>query len=61
MDVYLTSKELAARLKIKENTLEVWRSIGKGPKYEKLGRMVRYRITDVEAWEAEQKCKSSNS
>lgn len=36
------------------STLEVWRSLGRGPRYLKLGRSVRYRKRDVERWLAEQ-------
>lgn len=37
-----------------EKTLANWRSDGKGPKYHKIGRHVRYRWTDVNAWLDEQ-------
>jgi predicted DNA-binding transcriptional regulator AlpA len=35
-------------------TLELWRSVGRGPRFVKLGRSVRYRKRDVERWLAEQ-------
>lgn len=31
-------------------TLAYWRYMGKGPKFIKLGRAVRYRESDVNAW-----------
>lgn len=31
-------------------TLEVWRCLGKGPKYCKLGGLVYYRREDLDAW-----------
>jgi predicted site-specific integrase-resolvase len=43
-----TTKEVATRFRIKETTLEQWRWNGKGPKYTKLGRCVRYRDEDLE-------------
>lgn len=35
---------------LKPNTLEGWRVQGKGPRYVKIGRLVRYRIEDLNAW-----------
>ncbi len=35
---------------IPEKTLANWRSQGKGPKYLKVGRHVRYRMPDLDAW-----------
>jgi predicted site-specific integrase-resolvase len=63
----LTSLQVAQRLCVLPNTLEVWRTKGKGPKYLKLGigkqGKVRYRESDVEAWlaECEQDSTSSNA
>lgn len=31
-------------------TLEKWRQNGKGPAFLKIGRSVRYRMSDIEAW-----------
>jgi len=39
----LTTPEAAAYLCIKPTTLEQWRWNGKGPRFIKLGRSVRYR------------------
>lgn len=46
----LTTKELAKYLDIGESTLLQYRFDGTGPAYIKLGHLVRYRISDVEAW-----------
>lgn len=35
---------------LKPNTLEIWRIRGQGPPFVKLGRVVRYRKSDVETW-----------
>lgn len=43
----LTTKEAAKLLGIKPGTLEIWRSQGKSPKYMKIGRAVRYRLSDI--------------
>ena len=31
-------------------TLSQWRYLGRGPRYMKVGRLVRYRRSDVETW-----------
>ena len=48
----MNQKELAERWSVAEATLERWRSIGAGPPYLKLVSQVRYRLSDVEAFEA---------
>jgi hypothetical protein len=50
-DTWLTRPELAAREKLPVATLAQWASHGRGPKYAKFGRHVRYRLSDVIAWE----------
>jgi hypothetical protein len=50
-DTWLTRPELASRQKLPPATLAQWASQGKGPKYAKFGRHVRYRLADVVAWE----------
>ncbi len=52
--LWLTRNEVAERLRISKSTLEGWVSEGKGPKFMKPGRHVRYRLGDVIAWEASQ-------
>lgn len=47
---YLTTKELADYLGISEATLLLHRQLNTGPAYVKIGRLVRYRRQDVEAW-----------
>lgn len=46
----ITADEAAARLGQKPQTLRNWRSMRKGPKYLKLGRLVYYRPADLTAW-----------
>lgn len=50
-DTWITRPELATREKLPVATLAQWGSQGKGPKYAKFGRHVRYRLSDVIAWE----------
>lgn len=47
---FLTTRQAAGLLGLKENTLEIWRHRGVGPNYCKLGRAVRYRADDLMAW-----------
>ena len=37
---------LAAKLGVSRSTLQSWRYAGRGPRFIKLGRMVRYRVAD---------------
>lgn len=54
MEPILTSEELAARWRMHPGSLSNWRQQGKGPKFLKIGSRVFYRVSDVEAYEAEQ-------
>lgn len=53
----LSAQEVSALIGLAEGTLANWRSQGGevGPPFVKLGGMVRYRRTDLEAWIAAQK------
>jgi len=46
----LTDIEVAARLGVSPFTLRAWRYRGVGPRFLKLGRAVRYRPDDVDAY-----------
>jgi hypothetical protein len=51
-DPWLTTGDVAKRLRMSESGLRTWRHNGEGPKYAKRGKLVRYRrswITDFEA------------
>ena len=48
---HLTPAELSDRLGVPAETLKRWRRTGGGPVFMHAGRHVRYRLTDVEAWE----------
>ena len=45
-----TVPEAAAYLGLAVSTLNKWRCIGGGPQFLKLGKAVRYRITDLDGW-----------
>lgn len=51
---WLTRGELADRLGLPVKTLARWASKGTGPLYARMGRHVRYRLSDVLEWEAAQ-------
>lgn len=40
---------------VPEQTLANWRSRGVGPEYHKVGKHIRYRLSEVAAWLDEQK------
>jgi predicted DNA-binding transcriptional regulator AlpA len=56
----LTTKEAAARLGMAEHTLAVWRITGKGPKFIKLGRSVRYSEDELTNYETENSWQSTS-
>lgn len=49
---HLTQRELAARWKVSGRTLERWRAEHYGPAWISIGGSIRYRMSDVLAWEA---------
>lgn len=53
LEVHLTEADLARQLQISEQGLRNNRHLGKGIPYIKLGRAVRYRLSDVERYLAE--------
>lgn len=51
MPEYMTTAEVADRLRVPPGTLRYWRSKGLGPRSVKVGpKHVRYRSDDVEAY-----------
>lgn len=47
---FIDESALAARLGVSRSTLQSWRYAGRGPRFIKLGRLVRYRSSDVDAY-----------
>lgn len=43
----MTEREAAAHLRVSIKTLQSWRLQGKGPRFLKLGRCVRYKLDDL--------------
>ena len=50
---WLSRRELAERYGLPVKTLAQWASKGTGPRYARMGRHVRYRLSDVIAWETQ--------
>jgi len=46
----LTPRDVATFVGVPEPTLAQWRYLRTGPAFIKVGKHVRYRATDVEAW-----------
>lgn len=54
------TKAAANRLGVAEGTLRYWRHVGAGPRSFRLGgRMVKYRVADLDAWLDEQYARDS--
>lgn len=49
-DRLITSEELAEELRVKVDTLRQWRHKKTGPAFTRVGRFVRYRRSDVDAY-----------
>ncbi len=50
---HLSPEDLARREQVPLATVYRWNSEGTGPRRLRLGKHVRYRLSDVEAWEAQ--------
>lgn len=49
-----TPEQVAEMLQVPLQTIYVWRTRGKGPRGIRVGRHLRYRDADIEAWLNEQ-------
>ena len=52
---FLTQREVAELLQVPERTVEDWRLTGNGPPFVKLGRHVRYEVSELVAWTRERR------
>jgi hypothetical protein len=59
VDAVWTEEELAEHLRMPAATVKYWRSRGKGPRWFRAGKHVRYRESAVRAWEASQEDEAS--
>lgn len=46
----LDTVDVARQLGIAAHTVKFWRGVGKGPSFVKVGSLVRYRQSDVDAY-----------
>ncbi len=49
-DEWLTVRQASAYVKLTKNTLDTYRSQGRGPRFHRNGRTVRYRRRDLDAY-----------
>lgn len=47
---FCSDKELAESLAVSISTVRRWRQAGEGPHFVRIGKSVRYRLSDVEEW-----------
>ncbi|MET8796034.1 helix-turn-helix domain-containing protein [Nocardia sp. NPDC004568] len=52
-ETWLSTRDVAQRLKIPVKTLSSWAAAGRGPRFARIGRYRRYRLADLLAWEQE--------
>jgi predicted DNA-binding transcriptional regulator AlpA len=57
---FLVPREAAAYLRLSPKTLMKMRTQGRGPRYRKHGRYVRYHIADLENWSASRAQRSTS-
>ena len=59
--VYLTAQQVSERWGgvVAPRTLDTWRSLGKGPRYIKIGHHPLYLLEDIEEYETEQRRSST--
>jgi predicted DNA-binding transcriptional regulator AlpA len=50
LETLLEEKELAETLQVSIGTLRTWRTDGKGPRFHRIGQMIRYAPSDVKEW-----------
>jgi len=59
-ETLLNERQTAAYLTVGERCLQSWRVRGFGPNFIKVGRLIRYRKTDIEAFLESQIRKSTS-
>lgn len=50
MQSFLTEKEVAKQIRVSLASLRRWRLLQRGPRFVKVGALVRYRVEDLEQW-----------
>jgi excisionase family DNA binding protein len=52
MQSFLTEKEVAKQIRVSLASLRRWRLVQRGPRFVKVGALVRYRPEDLDEWMA---------
>lgn len=60
MKKLLTTVEAAPLIGVEPKTAENWRCMGVGPKFIRVGRLVKYDPDDIEAWKAARRVSSTS-
>ena len=47
---FMSEEQTRRMLNLSPGTLRVWRSLGHGPRFYRIGKSITYRTTDVERW-----------
>ena len=50
LEQLLEEKELAETLQVSLGTLRTWRTEGTGPRFHRIGGMIRYAPSEVKVW-----------
>ncbi|MGC8761934.1 MAG: helix-turn-helix transcriptional regulator, partial [Bryobacteraceae bacterium] len=50
IETLLDERDVARWIRVSAATLRYWRGEGKGPRYRKVGQLVRYAPSDVQDW-----------
>ncbi len=50
MEALLDERDVVRWIRVSVATLRYWRGEGKGPRYRKVGQLVRYAPSDVQDW-----------
>lgn len=50
LETLLDEKDLSRLLRVSIGTLRFWRGIERGPRYRKVGQLVRYAPSDIHEW-----------
>jgi predicted DNA-binding transcriptional regulator AlpA len=50
IETLLNERQLSRVIGVSVGTLRLWRSEGKGPRFRKVGHLVRYVPSDVNGW-----------
>jgi predicted DNA-binding transcriptional regulator AlpA len=50
LEKLIEEKDLAESLQVSPGTLRTWRTEGKGPRFHRIGQLIRYSPSDVKDW-----------